>query len=177
MVATIARAATAEYYIHSQASFRPPGEYYLSGEEPDGVWWNPSGLLASGGLRAGNGETVDSADFYKLYNGFDPRTGAKLTQNAGSEKRCPAYDITFNADKTISALWAIAPAELRAGIEKAHNDAVRVALADVIGANCGYTRIREDRRGMKVVPADIMGALFQHGAARSNDPHLHRNVT
>ena len=26
---------------------------------------------------------------------------------------------------------------------------------------------------MKVVPADIMGALFQHGAARSNDPHLH----
>lgn len=173
MVATIARAATAEYYIHSQASFRPPGEYYLSGEEPDGVWWNPSGLLASVGLRAGNGETVDSADFYRLYNGFDPRTGVKLTQNAGSEKRCPAYDITFNADKTISALWAIAPADLRAGIEKAHNDAVRVALADVIGANCGYTRIREDRRGMKVVSADIMGALFQHGAARSNDPHLH----
>ena len=173
MVATIARAATAEYYIHSQASFRPPGEYYLSGEEPDGVWWNPSGLLASGELRAGNGEAVDSADFYKLYNGFDPRTGAKLTQNAGSEKRCPAYDITFNADKTISALWAIAPADLRAGIEKAHNDAVKVALQDVIRANCGYTRIRENRRGMKVVPADIMGALFQHGAARSNDPHLH----
>ena len=173
MVATIARAATAEYYIHSQASFRPPGEYYLSGEEPDGVWWNPSGLLASDGLRAGNGEAVDSADFYKLYNGFDPQTGAKLTQNAGSEKRCPAYDITFNADKTISALWAVAPADLRAGIEKAHNDAVKVALQDVIGANCGYTRIREDRRGMKVVPADIMGALFQHGAARSNDPHLH----
>ena len=53
MVATIATAASADYYIHSQASHRPVEEYYLSGEEPDGVWWNPAdqsgppGLLSS----------------------------------------------------------------------------------------------------------------------------------
>lgn len=173
MVATIAKAATADYYIHSQASFRTPGEYYLSGEEPDGVWWNPSALFASQELDIAHGETVDSADFYRLYRGLDPRTGEKLTRNADSEKRCPAYDITFNADKTVSALWAIAPAELRAEIEKAHNDAVKIALEDVIKANCSYTRIQEDKRGIKVVPANIMAALFQHGASRSNDPHLH----
>ena len=109
MVATISRAATADYYIHSQASFRPPGEYYLSGEEPDGFWWNPVGLFGSEETNATDGDTIDSADFYRLYRGLHPRTEEKLTRNADSEKRCPAYDMTFNADKTVSALWAIAP--------------------------------------------------------------------
>ena len=173
MVATLAKAATADYYIHSQASFRPPGDYYLSGEEPDGVWWNPSGHFSGDGSGILHGEVLDSADFYKLYRGIDPLTGDKLVQNAGAETRCPAYDLTFNADKTVSALWAIAPPELRAQIETAHNDAVKVALEDTIQKHCSYTRIREDQRGMKIVPADIMAALFQHGASRANDPHLH----
>ena len=173
MVATLAKAASADYYVHSQASHRPPDDYYMSGEEPDGVWFNPTDLLGGPDSAMFNGATVDSADFYKLYRGLHPKTGEKLTQNSDSEKRCPAYDLTFNADKTISALWAIAPPEIRGQIERAHNDAVRVALQDTIAEHCSYTRIRETREGMTPVPADIMAALFQHGAARSNDPHLH----
>ena len=173
MVATLAKAATADYYIHSQASFRPPGDYYLSGEEPDGVWWNPSGLFSDNDSTIHHGKTLDSADFYKLYRGIHPRTGEKLVQNADSDKRCPAYDLTFNADKTVSALWAIAPPELRAQIETAHNDAVKVALEDTIQQHCSYTRIANQDRTIKIVPADIMAALFQHGASRANDPHLH----
>ena len=173
MVATLAKAATADYYIHSQASHRPPDEYYLSGEEPDGIWWNPFGLFTGEDGEISDGTAIDSADFYALYRARHPRTGEKLSQNADREDRCPGYDLTFNADKTVSALWAIAPAELRAELERAHNDAVKVALEDTIKANCGYTRIRENRRGLKVVPADFMAALFQHGASRSNDPHLH----
>lgn len=173
MVATLAKAATADYYVHSQASFRPADDYYLSGEEPDGIWWNPSGLLSDGETRIEHGEVLDSAHFYRLYRGLDPFTGEKLTRTADTEKRCPAYDLVFNADKTVSALWAIAPADLRAELEKAHNDAVQTALKETIQDHCSYTRIREDERGHKVVPADIMAALFQHGASRSNDPHLH----
>ena len=173
MVATLAKAATADYYVHSQASFRPPDDYYLSGEEPDGIWWNPSGLLSDGETLIEHGEVLDSAHFYRLYRGLDPFTGEKLTRTADTEKRCPAYDLVFNADKTVSALWAIAPADLRAELEKAHNDAVQTALKETIRDHCSYTRVREDERGHKVVPADIMAALFQHGASRSNDPHLH----
>ena len=173
MVARLAKAATADYYIHSQASFRPPGDYYLSGEEPDGIWWNLSGLFSGEDGGTADGNTLDSADFYKLYNGFHPRTGDKLTRNAGGDARCPAYDLTFNADKTVSALWAIAPPELRGEIERAHNDAVRVALEDTVQKYCSYTRIRDKDGEIKVLPADIMAAMFQHGASRSNDPHLH----
>ena len=75
MVATLAQAASAAYYLESQRSFRHPNEYYTAGEEPDGVWFNPHALfgLADGGK-------VDSSDFHRLYNGFAPNTGGKLTQ-------------------------------------------------------------------------------------------------
>ena len=173
MVATIATAAGADYYIHSQASHRPVEEYYLSGEEPDGVWWNPSGLFGESRAGMGDGKTVDSADFHRLYNGFHPATGEKLTRNAGSAKRCPGYDLILNADKTVSALWAVAPSALREKIEEAHDDAVRVALEDIVLRHCAYTRIRDREGTIKPVPADLAAALFRHGAARSNDPHLH----
>ena len=168
MVATLAQAASAAYYLESQRSFRHPNEYYTAGEEPDGVWFNPKGLfgLADGGK-------VDSSDFHRLYNGFAPNTGGKLTQNAGSERRSAGLDMTFSADKSVSALWAVADPELRSEIERAHNDAARVALEETVLRHCGYTRVRNRDGGIEVLHADISAAMFQHGTSRDNDPQLH----
>ena len=168
MVATLAQAASAAYYLESQRSFRHPNEYYTAGEEPDGVWFNPKGLfgLADGGK-------VDSSDFHRLYNGFAPNTGGKLTQNAGSERRSAGLDMTFSADKSVSALWAVADPELRSEIERAHNDAARVALEETVLRHCAYTRIRNRDGDIEVLPADISAAMFQHGTSRDNDPQLH----
>ena len=168
MVATLAQAASAAYYLESQRSFHHPNEYYTAGEEPDGVWFNPKGLfgLADGGK-------VDSSDFHRLYNGFAPNTGGKLTQNAGSERRSAGLDMTFSADKSVSALWAVADPELRAEIEQAHNDAARLALEETMLRHCAYTRIRNRTGEIEVLPADISAAMFQHGTSRDNDPQLH----
>ena len=168
MVATLAQAASAAYYLESQRSFRHPNEYYTAGEEPDGVWFNPKALfgLADGGK-------VDSSDFHRLYNGFEPNTGGKLTQNAGSERRSAGLDMTFSADKSVSALWAVADPELRAEIERAHNDAARGALEETVLRHCAYTRIRNRDGEIEVLPADIAAAMFQHGTSRDNDPQLH----
>ena len=168
MVATLAQAASAAYYLESQRSFRHPNEYYTAGEEPDGVWFNPKGLfgLADGGK-------VDSSDFHRLYNGFAPDGRGKLTRNAGSERRSAGLDMTFSADKSVSALWAIADPELRSEIEKAHNDAARVALEETVLRHCAYTRIRNRDGDIEVLPADISAAMFQHGTSRDNDPQLH----
>ena len=168
MVATLAQAASAAYYLESQRSFRHPNEYYTAGEEPDGVWFNPQGLfgLADGGK-------VDSSDFHRLYNGFAPNTGGKLTQNAGSERRSAGLDMTFSADKSVSALCAVADPGLRSEIEQAHNDAARVALEETVLRHCAYTRIRNRDGDIEVLPADISAAMFQHGTSRDNDPQLH----
>ena len=153
MVATLAQAASAAYYLESQRSFRHPNEYYTAGEEPDGVWFNPKGLfgLADGGK-------VDSSDFHRLYNGFAPNTGGKLTQNAGSERRSAGLDMTFSADKSISALWAIADPELRCEIEQAHNDAARAALEETVLRHCGYTRIRTSSEGRVAIIEGAAGS-------------------
>ena len=168
MVATLAQAASAAYYLESQRSFRHPNEYYTAGEEPDGVWFNPRGLL---GLE--NGGKVDSSDFHRLYNGFAPDGSTKLTRNAGSENRSAGLDMTFSADKSVSALWAVADPELRCRIEEAHNDAARVALEETVLRYCSYTRIRDREGRIRVLPADIPVAMFQHGTSRENDPQLH----
>ena len=168
MVATLAQAASAAYYLESQRSFRHPNEYYTAGEEPDGVWFNPNGLfgLADGGK-------VDSAAFHRLYHGFAPDSGARLTRNAGSERRSAGLDMTFSADKSVSALWAVADPGLRAEIERAHNDAARAALEETVLRYCAWTRIRNRDGEIEVLPADIAAALFQHGTSRDNDPQLH----
>ena len=168
MVATLAQAASAAYYLESQRSFRHPNEYYTAGEEPDGVWFNPKGLF---GLE--DGGKVDSSDFHRLYNGFAPNGGGKLTRNSGSERRSAGLDMTFSADKSVSALWAIADPELRSKIEDAHNDAARGALEETVLRHCGYTRVRNRDGEIEVLPADISAAMFQHGTSRDNDPQLH----
>lgn len=181
MVGTLARVSSAkeaaDYYIQSQASHRPPGDYYLCGEEPDGVWWNPHGLF---GLE--DGARVDANAFYELHQGyapFDPYDPydlgekVKLTRNAGSERRTAAFDLTFSADKSVSTLWAMTDGHVHDELARAHDDAVRAALDLIVGKYCAKTRDRPTGEPLRTIDAKIMAATFQHQSSRDNDPQLH----
>ena len=168
MVASIGQMASAEYYLESQRSYRHPNEYYTAGEEPDGTWFNPKGLF---GLK--DGIKVDSGQFQRLYNGFEPDGTDKLVQRAGNPDRSPGVDMTFSADKSVSALWAIADPEMRERIEGMAVAAARAALEDSVLKYCSYTRVAE--KGVtRPVEADLMGATFVHGTSRENDPAASR---
>ncbi|MCY4608064.1 MAG: relaxase domain-containing protein [bacterium] len=143
-------------------------QYYQGGEEPDGVWWNPNGMF-----DLEDGGAVGAREFRRLYAGFDPDSGDRLTRNAGDERRSPGLDMTFSADKTVSALWAIADEETRAGIEAAHNEAARKALDMIVAEHCSWTRTRSGGGDIVFEKADICGAMFQHGTSRDGDPQLH----
>ena len=171
MVATIGQMASAEYYLESQRSFRHPNEYYTAGEEPDGTWFNPKGLL---GLE--DGGKVDSGHFHRLYTGFSPDSSARLVQRAGNPERSPGVDMTFSVDKSVSALWAIAEPDMRARIEAVAVSAARAALEDSVLSYCSYTRIAS--KGVtRPAEADLLGATFVHGTSRENDPQLHVHCT
>ena len=171
MVATIGQMASAAYYLESQRSYRHPNEYYTAGEEPDGTWFNPRGLL---GLE--DGEKVDSGHFHRLYAGFSPDGSAKLVQRAGNPDRSPGVDLTFSVDKSVSSLWAIAEPEMRQKIEAMAVAAARAALEDTVLKYCAYTRV--GRNGVtRPAEADLMGATFVHGTSRENDPQLHVHCT
>ena len=171
MVATIGQMASAAYYLESQRSYRHPNEYYTAGEEPDGTWFNPHGLL---GLE--DGETVDSGHFHRLYAGFSPDGSAKLVQRAGNPDRSPGVDLTFSVDKSASSLWAIAEPGMREQIEAMAVAAARAALEDTVFKYCAYTRVGKNGI-IRPVEADLMGATFVHGTSRENDPQLHVHCT
>ena len=143
-------------------------DYYVGGEEPDGIWWNPGGIL---GVE--DRGTVDDRDFRRIYHGFHPETGKALVKNSGSEKRCPGLDMTFSADKSVSALWAFASEDLREEIAKAHNDACRTALDMIVREHCNWTRTRPKGGDIELHRGELAGAMFQHGTSRENDPQLH----
>ena len=171
MVASIGQMASAEYYLESQRSFRHPNEYYTAGEEPDGAWFNPSGLF---GLK--DGGKVDSGHFHRLYSGFAPDGSGKLVQRAGNPSRSPGIDMTFSVDKSVSSLWAIAEPAMRERIEAMAVASARAALEDSVLRYCSYTRVAE--KGVtRPVEADLLGATFVHGTSRENDPQLHVHCT
>ena len=147
---------------------RDGAQYYQGGEEPDGVWWNPQGMF---GLE--DRGAVGTIEFRRLYAGLDPATGERLTRNAGNENRSPGLDITFSADKSISALWAISDEETRTAIEESHNEAARKALDMIVAEHCAWARTRPGGGDIVFEKAKICGAMFQHGTSRDGDPQLH----
>ena len=163
---TLSQAASAAYYLGHCESHRSPLHYYSGGDEPDGVWWNPSGLL---GLE--DGATIDADDFQSLYAGLSPDDQTPLSRNATFKNRSPGLDLTFSADKTISALWALADPQLREQIEACHRDAVRWTLETITRKHCAYTR--RGQGGKEVLSGDILGVTFDHHTSRDNDPQLH----
>ncbi len=172
MVATLAKMAVPTYYIESQAAHE--GYYTGGGKERPGEWHNPAGLF---GLK--NGGIVWEKKFYALCAGHSPDLdGTSLVQNAGSEKRSPGFDMTFSADKSISALWAITPrAEDREKIERAVIDAARCALDETVFQHCATTRVGKAGVDRRIETGDMLAATFLHRTSREGDPQLHVHAT
>lgn len=84
------------------------------------------------------------------------------------------YDLTFSPVKSVSSLWALAPREVAAQVEAAHD----AAVTDVIGwleREVAYTRT--GRAGARQVPVTgLIAAAFRHRDSRAGDPDLHTHV-
>ena len=87
---------------------------------------------------------------------------------------CAGYDMTFTPVKSVSTLWALAPPELAARIEEAHNAAVADAL-QFLEQRALYAR--EGAGGVRQVDVTgVVAAAFVHRDSRAGDPNLHTHV-
>lgn len=84
------------------------------------------------------------------------------------------YDLTFSPVKSVSTLWAIAPPDIAAVIEEAHDDAV----CDVITwLETRATFTRTGRHAAAQVDVHgLLAASFTHRDSRAGDPDLHTHV-
>ncbi|NED99291.1 MobF family relaxase [Phytoactinopolyspora halotolerans] len=84
------------------------------------------------------------------------------------------FDCVFSPPKSVSALWALAPDDVRTVVEQAHHDAlaevVRVIERDVARTRIGTNGVAQvETRG-------VIAAAFDHYDSRAGDPQLHTHV-
>ena len=167
MVSALGRPARSDYYVDSQQTLHGPRRGVEGEVETRGAWWNPGALF-----HLSDGHPVDADAFRNLYRGHSPDGRTELKQNRGRRRRS-GVDLVFPADKSVSALWALADPATGRLVEQAHDDAVRVALLEVFARYAGWVVRRTIGAGQGMTAADFMGATFRHGSSRENDPHLH----
>ncbi len=84
------------------------------------------------------------------------------------------YDLTFSPVKSVSALWAIAPAPVAEQILAAHHAAVKDTIGwlerEAIYTRAGHGGVQQlDTTG-------VVAAAFDHRDSRAGDPDLHTHV-
>lgn len=81
-------------------------DYYLNGGEPDGIWCGAAALM----LRLKG--AVNPGQFRNTLKGYSPDGKSPLCQNPG-KNHTSGWDLTFNAPKSFSLLWAVADNDLK----------------------------------------------------------------
>lgn len=145
-------------------------DYYLSGGEPEGKW------LGEGAAELGLKGTVQREELERLMGGLAPDDGHPLVQLQNykdGRARQPGWDLTFNAPKSVSILWAFSPEHIRRIIQAAHFEAVRDTLK-FFEENIAFCR--RGRGGAELEKAGCFFAVFEHGTSRAQDMHLHSHA-
>ncbi|KPN44928.1 MobF family relaxase [Mycobacterium intracellulare] len=84
------------------------------------------------------------------------------------------YDLTFTPVKSVSALWAIAPAPISQTIEECHRKAVAETL-QFLEEHAAFSRM--GARGVaQVNTTGLIAAAFDHRDSRAGDPNLHTHL-
>lgn len=142
-------------------------DYYVKGGEPPGVW---AGIGATDLNLKG---IIEDKDFANIMAGYSPNKKFALCQVPG-EKHRPGWDLTFNAPKSVSVLWARADEQIRIGLQEAQKKAVLAALK-LIEDNAAFTRRGSAGSKFEAVEGLVAG-LFEHSTSRAQDPHLHTHM-
>lgn len=120
-----------------------------------------------------------AAEWFERDHGRPPADARELASavvrwSRRSAQPVAGFDLTFSPVKSVSALWAVAPLQVAAEIELAHQAAVADALAFVEERGL-FTR--EGTNGVRQVEVcGLVGTAFTHRDSRAGDPDLHTHV-
>jgi conjugative relaxase-like TrwC/TraI family protein len=141
-----------------------------------------AGLPADAPLPAADRARVRTEVARELYlteHGREPMDARELAGQIAKESRprtqtVAGYDLTFSPVKSMSTLWAVAEPAVAAAIDRAHQAAVKDALA-FIEKHALFTRTGP--QGIRQVNVrGLVAAAFTHRDSRAGDPDLHTHV-
>lgn len=142
-------------------------DYYVGGHEARGVW------AGSASRELGLAATVEAAALRHVLAGLHPRDGSAL-RSSSSPARVAGFDLTFSAPKSVSVLFALGDADMRAAVRQAHDAAAAEALGYL---ERSAAAVRRGHGGAVVEQASgLVAAAFRHRTSRLGDPQLHTHV-
>ncbi|HGA2753458.1 TPA: MobF family relaxase [Pseudomonas aeruginosa] len=136
-------------------------------------------FLGQGAEAMGLGITPQNGDYAALMAGTNPRTGESYvpTRRQGELERgtgLAGYSTSFNADKTLSLVYASLPREQQIIFERALMEASR-RVVEYAEAQ-GYFGYRLGAQGVDRYAGKAMAASYLHFTNRNQEPHLHVHV-
>jgi conjugative relaxase-like TrwC/TraI family protein len=141
-----------------------------------------AGLTADAPMPAADrarARTEVAREFFRAEHGRGPVDARELAGQIAKDSRprtqtVAGYDLTFSPVKSVSTLWAVAEPAVAAVIERAHQAAVKDALA-FIENHALFTRTGQ--QGIRQVNVrGLVGTAFTHRDSRAGDPDLHTHV-
>jgi conjugative relaxase-like TrwC/TraI family protein len=123
--------------------------------------------------------TEVAREFFLAEHGREPMDARELAGQIAKDSRprtqtVAGYDLTFSPVKSVSTFWAVADPAVAAVIERAHQDAVKDALA-FIEKHVLFTRTGP--QGIRQVNVrGLVATAFTHRDSRAGDPDLHTHV-
>jgi conjugative relaxase-like TrwC/TraI family protein len=123
--------------------------------------------------------TEVARELFRAEHGREPMDARELAGQIAKDSRprtqtVAGYDLTFSPVKSVSTLWAVAEPAVVAVIERAHQAAVKDALA-FIEKHALFTRTGP--QGIRQVNVrGLLATAFTHRDSRAGDPDLHTHV-
>jgi conjugative relaxase-like TrwC/TraI family protein len=141
------------------------------------IGWPADASIAAADLA--RVRTQVAREFFLAEHGREPIDARELAGQIAKDSRprtqtVAGYDLTFSPVKSVSTLWAVAEPAVAAVIERAHQAAVKDALA-FIESHALFTRTGP--QGIRQVNVrGLVAAAFTHRDSRAGDPDLHTHV-
>lgn len=140
-------------------------DYYLEGGEPPGKW------VGEASEKFGLKGQLSGKDLTEIFEG--KLKGKQLVQTGGQFVRCPGWDLTFSAPKSVSTVWSQAGEKTAQIIQECQQEAVEKALS-YVESECGVTR--RGKGGLELEKVKCLFGTFEHGTSRAQQPQLHTHA-
>lgn len=167
-IGTVSAGNQAQREYHERQLAEARDDYYRESEGPPGTW---VGQMAT---QMGLEGEVTVEQFRRLLDGQDPTSGDVLAPSLAKRKTL-AFDLAFSAPKSVSLMRMAVDEPTSKTIDRAHERAVRAALAYV--EQEGWKgRQRVDGKRVATQGRGVVGVLYRHETTRNADPQLHSHA-
>ena len=160
-------------------------EYYGTDAERPGVWIeSKEGIAALYGVGAGTtgrgreemAYVIDEAHEHYGLETVTDKDGFSRTKRTVYDCKNKQFDLTFSLPKSVSAIWADSPREVRQQIEALMLEAAQAGLADIAEHGLYVNRGSTPATQYRIKAEGLLAKAYIETTNRNGEPQLHTHM-